>query len=264
MSSASDIDTSINVEDESTKKWNHLYKLKNRILLYVAELERRYKIVPPPFLREMVGGQVEWNEVVVKHSEAVSKAANNDYTLGVFYQVVTNLSAGSRQFIGTYSGWILTRAEYDELNSVDRECMGALYGAEANALKGFVTNHWDINWDVAWKEVDWVIVADPTSLTANINAPSNIVKIGKTGDQVKQRPNCCFSFDHSNSLKIKCGNGRYAIMNTYLSVYKQIHTSIASGQELFLGYHKLIQDKLTTLARWNGETRDIESQSQDK
>ena len=141
------------LEIDVQKKWDRLYALKNRIMLFIAELERRYRLLPPPFLRGMVGGQVEWKHAKIEYSKAVSTAANNECMLGVFNSGA-GLPVHAREFIATYSGWILTRDEYDELNSIEREKMGCLYGIEANALKTFVTANWDNNWTMRGKR--WI------------------------------------------------------------------------------------------------------------
>ncbi len=47
-----------------------------------------------------MGGQAESEDMAVKYSEAVSKAAGSDFIFGVFNQLGHGISAGTRQYIG--------------------------------------------------------------------------------------------------------------------------------------------------------------------
>ena len=225
-------------------KWASLRALRTRIIAFVAELETRYKLLPPPFVRTQVGNAFEWDKVYIQHSAAVTKAANDEFMLGVFYNGTTNLSSGSKQCVATYSGWFMTQDEYNELNK--RENMGALYGVEASALKTFVQANWDEHrWDAAWKQMDWVVVADPVSVAANINASFGVVKPSAVRDGlVSQRSNTRFSCDHRASLKVRQSDGRYTVDCGYMSVHKANDATIKPGDELFLSYGALIRDKL--------------------
>ncbi len=133
--------------------------------------------------------------------------------------------------------------------------MEALYGIEAKALKSFVASHWDETWEPSWKNADWIVLADPLSVAANINSSFNVYKHSKNNESqtVKATTNCRFSCHHSTELKIKDESGRYAIKTSYITVEKKVDVSIPKGEEFFLAYHRLIKDKARALAKLNEE-----------
>jgi hypothetical protein len=199
-----------------------------------------------------------WEGAQIKHSQSVTDAAHNQFMLGVFNEL-KDLSKHERQFIGTYSGWILTRDEYDELNRLEGIKMNALYGIEAKALKRFVADHWDETWEPSWKDAEWTVLADPVSVAANINSSFNVYKRSKSNESqaVKATTNCKFSCNHSSELKIKNEAGRYAIKSTYMNVEKKANVAIAKGDELFLAYHRLIKDKAIALAELDEQDDEL-------
>ncbi len=114
--------------EKIASKWEQLYALRDRVQIFAGELEKRYELFPPPFIRKMTGDPAKWDGVAVEYSEAVTMAAGGtECMLGVFNHH-DPLPTNSRQFIAHYSGWIFTTDEYHELNSPERENMNALYG----------------------------------------------------------------------------------------------------------------------------------------
>lgn len=131
-SSSSTADATLN----NQAKWDTLYTLRERMLLFVAHLKRRTRLYPPPFYRATVGGDAAVNWLTIQHSHTVSRVAE-EYVLGVFYTpdavatvaaAAAAASTNSGTYLCNYPGWILTQEEYAELNNEHNLNMKALYG----------------------------------------------------------------------------------------------------------------------------------------
>jgi len=135
VASDSDTDSSSSSSSSSTSshgrnstsshdtKWETLYALRERIVRFVAQLEKRTKLYPPPFHRCMIGGDAKIEQVSVRYSEDVSQSAS-EYIVGVFNDGET-IDPHSSTYVCNYPGWILTQQEYTELNDETHENMGA-------------------------------------------------------------------------------------------------------------------------------------------
>jgi hypothetical protein len=138
-----------------------------------------------------------------------------------------------------YPGWLLTQHDHAELNNADNENMGALYGLSV-PLKAFALKHWDeCRWDPAWKDVDWVVMADPVTTGANVNTLSGIS--GKTY-------NCEFHVNPHASMKLLTKDGRYSVLSDTVSLHWQAArkakiASTSGGTELFVAYDNVIKEK---------------------
>ena len=262
MSEASSTSTtSTTSSDPLQRKWDSVYALRERIVRFVAQLERRTKLYPPPFHRATIGGDAHLNSLQVQHSEAVSRVAG-DYMLGVFHttqqqQQEEDTSSSSRSssssnstsfapsFLCNYPGFLLTPQEYDELNDELHENMGALYGFDT-PLSSFVSSHWDDSWNPCWKEVDqWVLLGDPVTTGSNLNTLA-----GLTGGSSY---NCEFRVNTRAEMKLRTSDGRYAVSSDMVTVHGRSSGSSKQGakavsrlgphEELFVAYDHVIKRK---------------------
>jgi hypothetical protein len=80
--------TSTELDRTQTTKWEALYALRERIVLFVAMLERRNRLYPLPFHRCMHGGRrcENLDALTVRYSDTVSTVAAGETILGVFFE----------------------------------------------------------------------------------------------------------------------------------------------------------------------------------
>jgi hypothetical protein len=256
-SSSSTFSSSSTLSSSSTNaleqvKWDTLYALQERIVRFIASLERRNRLYPPPFHRRTIGGDAKIDGLRIQYSDTVSSVANKT-VLGVFLnaddsgissesgtEVCTSSSSSSTSssssntYLSNYPGWLLTEDEYAELNNKDHENIGALYGFGL-PLKAFMRKHWSEAWDPPWKEVDWVLMGDPVTTGANFNTLSGIK--GKTY-------NCEFRVNHHPSLKLLTKDGRYSVVSDIVTIHTQSKVKrLASHAELFVPYDDVVKGK---------------------
>jgi len=238
MSVASDNDSSSSSSSSSSSptshdaKWETLYALRERIVRFVAQLEKRTKLYPPPFHRCMIGGDAKIEQVSVRYSEDVSQSAG-EYIVGVFNDGETIGSHPSSTYVCNYPGWIVTQQEYTELNDHAHENMGALFGIDV-PLQAFVRKHWNPNWDPAWKAVEWVVLGDPVSTGSNFNTLSGIPN---------KAYNCEFRINNCAEYKVLTKDGRYSVISDLVTIHRQKAATIRTGAELFVAYDNLIRVK---------------------
>ena len=242
MSVASDNDSSSSSSSSSSShghnstsshdaKWETLYALRERIVRFVGQLEKRTKLYSPPFHRYMIGGDAKIEQVSVRYSEDVSQSAG-EYIVGVFNDGET-IDPHSSTYVCNYPGWILTQQEYTELNDDAHENMGALFGIDV-PLQAFVRKHWNPTWDPAWKEVEWVVLGDPVSTGGNFNTLSGIPN---------KAYNCEFRINNRAEYKVLTKDGRYSVISEVVTIHRQKAATIRTGVELFVAYDNLIRAK---------------------
>jgi hypothetical protein len=219
-------------ETASQSKWRALYALRERIVVFISQLEKRTRLFPPPFHRHTVGGDNAIDQLQIQHSETISKCTG-EYIVGVFNKGDSIASGSTATLLCNCPGWMLTQPEYAELNNEEHENMDALYGIGVS-LKCFVQKHWNDKWNPAWKEMDWVLLGDPVTTGANLNTLSGIN--GMTY-------NCEFRINYSSDIKLQTSDGRYAIRSDMVTIHKQKTAAIATGSELFIPYDNLIKEK---------------------
>jgi hypothetical protein len=237
-SSSSSVSAVDSVSDSSNQvKWDTLYTLRERIVLFILQLERRTRLYPPPFHRATVGGDAVGSDLAIRHSETISHVAKA-YLLGVFKHGENDTVDRSGTCLCNYAGWLLTQEEYAELNNEHNLNMTALYGVGV-PLHAFVLKHWNEEvWDPAWKEVEWVLLGDPVTTGANINT---LTGTAKKVYNAEIHVNC------SKDMKVATKDGRYAVLSEMVTIHKQPKVAVKVGDEIFIAYDNVVKEKQQVL-----------------
>jgi hypothetical protein len=228
--SSSSSSSSSSMSNQLQTKYNNMYELRERIVRFVCMLERRTRLYPAPFHRQLVGGDAHVDSVEMRHSEDVTNAAKS-FCVGVFH--VGPVSLSSSHYICNYTGWLLTVSEYDELNDEEHENMQCLYGFDV-PLTNFVQTHWNPKWDEACRDMKWVVMGDPVSIGGNFNTLSGIAD---------KAYNCEFRVDTRSQLKIATRDGRFSVVSDIVTIHKKKGVVLRDGMELFVAYDNVIKKK---------------------